>query len=284
MNSGLPINLNGSPRQMTALAIDPQNTNTLYAGGNGTPTSAGGPLFKSTDGGNSWTPLALDPVYIWSLAVDPQNSNAVYAGTAGTGGVNNGNGGFWKSLDAGATWQNLSPYPQINIYTIVVNPKNSAVLYAGTDAGVIQSLDAGQSWTYITPFIGRTNLLVFDPQNPNALYAAGAFGLFAITPTPPVVTALTFDVATVAVGGSFTATFAGSNLSAQTYFDVQVRAPGTASDVVAVNWQIGTSLTHSVTAAIAPGTWTVTGVRAHQDPSDHSGSVTVVSAVITVTP
>jgi photosystem II stability/assembly factor-like uncharacterized protein len=61
-----------------SLAIDPQNPNTLYAGG-------GAGVFKTTDGGASWSAVnsGLTSLLVTSLAIDPQNSNTVYAGSAG---------------------------------------------------------------------------------------------------------------------------------------------------------------------------------------------------------
>ena len=63
-----------------ALAIDPQTPSTLYAGtGNG--------VFRSTDGGASWTAVnsGLTSLAIDTLAIDPQNPSTVFAGTSGGG-------------------------------------------------------------------------------------------------------------------------------------------------------------------------------------------------------
>ena len=98
---------------------------------------------------------------------------------------------------------------------------------------------------------------------------------------PSTVTSITFDVAVVRIGASFTATIAGSNLSGM-YFDVQVRPPGSTADIVALNWQTGTTESHSVQPGIGLGTWTVDGVRAHQEQADHTGDFIPVSATITV--
>jgi hypothetical protein len=99
---------------------------------------------------------------------------------------------------------------------------------------------------------------------------------------PLVVTGITFDMSTAKIGSTFNATVAGSNLTAQTYFDVRVRFPGSAADSLALNWQTGASGSHTLAAGVATGTWIVTGVRPHQDPADHTGNFTPVSAMITV--
>ena len=100
---------------------------------------------------------------------------------------------------------------------------------------------------------------------------------------PVVITTLTLTPASASAGASFSATFAGPSLTSQTYFDLRFRAPGSTVDQEAFNWQRGTSGNHSIPAGSALGTWTITGVRAHQDETDHSGSYTNMSVTITVT-
>jgi hypothetical protein len=112
----------------------------------------------------------------------------------------------------------------------------------------------------------------------NGLYADGSAEIF----TPPL--HVTFDPNTVRLGGSFTARFSGTNLTATTYFDVRFRRPGSSIDEVALDWQQGTAALHSVTSDIASGTWTITGVRAHQSLADHSGEFFPVFATLTVSP
>src|SRR5262249_40850615 len=76
------------PVVIYAMAIDPQNSSTVYAGAlNG--------LFKSTDGGTNWSAPARTFGSITSLAIDRQNPSTVYAG---------GPNGLFKSTDGGTTW------------------------------------------------------------------------------------------------------------------------------------------------------------------------------------
>jgi hypothetical protein len=146
---------------------------------------------------------------------------------------------------------------------------------------VIKSADGGQSWTVLTSATGSTQFLIPSPDT--TLYAGGPNGFFAISPALTV-TAVTFDISVVSIGSSYTTTVVGSDLNNNTYFDVQVRAPGSVEDIIVLNWQMGTSESHSVPAGILPGTWTIDGVRAHQDPENHAGSFAQVSAAITVSP
>jgi len=106
--------------------------------------------------------------------------------------------------------------------------------------------------------------------------------------TPPVLvpasiaTDLQIDQTTVATGSSFTATFSGSNLAVDTFFDVRFSAPGSNATDVVLNWQRGPAASHALPAGIAPGIWTINGVRAHEIETDHTGNFFPVSATITV--
>jgi tungstate transport system substrate-binding protein len=104
------------------------------------------------------------------------------------------------------------------------------------------------------------------------------------TTTDPAVNSIVFGRANVRIGDLVTATFAGVNLSAQMYFDVRFRRPGAATDEIAQDWQQGPSATHNIAAATQPGIWRITGVRAHREASDHSGSFIPVPATLTVVP
>jgi Galactose oxidase, central domain len=99
---------------------------------------------------------------------------------------------------------------------------------------------------------------------------------------PPVVTDLRFDRTSVVVGSSFSAIFSGSNLSAQSFFDVRFSAPGSNTSAVVLNWQRGTALSHDVSADTAPGNWTIDGVRPHEIETDQTGMFFPVSATIIV--
>ena len=97
-----------------------------------------------------------------------------------------------------------------------------------------------------------------------------------------LVTDLKLDKTSVAVGGLFNVSISGANLSVQTYFDVRFGAPGGSAYIVAPNWQTGDFGSHAVPAGTPTGTWTINGVRPHQDPADHTGGFFPVSAAITV--
>jgi len=93
---------------------------------------------------------------------------------------------------------------------------------------------------------------------------------------------LRFDPVSVHPQGSFAATFFGPDYSQSTNFDLRFRRPDSVVDEIAMNWQRGNSVSHAVPAGTAPGIWLVTGVRAHEDPNDHTGEFIPVTALLSI--
>lgn len=131
---------------MGALAIDPSNHLTVYAGtGEDMPNSTsytGDGIFKSTDGGATWNQSGLTQVGAFSrLRVHRQHPNILYAAGSRTA------GGFYRSTDAGATWTRTYSG---DVYEAAVNPANSDTVIIATSAAVYRSNDAGLTFTRIT--------------------------------------------------------------------------------------------------------------------------------------
>ena len=97
-----------------------------------------------------------------------------------------------------------------------------------------------------------------------------------------MITGLTLNPTSVRAGDSFSATISGSNVADKTYFDIRFRAPGSTSDAIALNWQQGTSSSHTVPLGASVGAWTITGIRSHEVIDDFSSGFASVSAVINV--
>jgi parallel beta-helix repeat protein len=98
----------------------------------------------------------------------------------------------------------------------------------------------------------------------------------------PLVSGLSLNPVNVSGGGTFTAIFSGTGLSAQTYFDIRFRPPGGNTDQEVFNWQQGMSATHSVPGSTETGAYVVTAARAHNDIADHTGPYIPVSASLIV--
>jgi len=100
----------------------------------------------------------------------------------------------------------------------------------------------------------------------------------------PVVGAVRFDRMVVPAGSSYSASLYGSNLTPEMFFDVRFTSPESNESAVALNWQKGLVVNHDVPADLVSGSWTITGVRAHEIETDHTGNFFPVTATITVSP
>jgi hypothetical protein len=128
-----------------ALAIDPLETNILYAGTYGT-NGNNGAAYKSVDSGESWVEITngMGGAYVFSLAIDPIATSTIYAGTSD---------GVFRSTDGGGVWTRLDTGdPDPYITRVVVDPLTPTNLYAvssGTMQGILKSTNAGHDWSLI---------------------------------------------------------------------------------------------------------------------------------------
>ena len=97
-----------------------------------------------------------------------------------------------------------------------------------------------------------------------------------------VITDLRFDRTSVVSGSSYSVEVSGSNLTPETFLDVRFISTGSKASDVVLNWQRGIAASHVVPAGTATGSWTISGVRAHEIETDHTGNFFPVSATITV--
>jgi photosystem II stability/assembly factor-like uncharacterized protein len=177
-----------------SLAIDPQDSNTLYAAcASGCPP--GGGLFKSTDGGANWSAsgVGLPGSGVLALAIDPRNPNTLYAAPRS---------GLVKSTDGGASWSAASSGLSTDAYyanallpivSLAIDPQNPDTLYASTRtcmpctpvSGVFKSTDGGASWTgsglassiLVDPCCSFPVVLAIDPIHPKTVYAGTYNGI-----------------------------------------------------------------------------------------------------------
>jgi photosystem II stability/assembly factor-like uncharacterized protein len=174
--SGLPTGNGGS---VVSLAIDPQNPDTLYTSiATCMPCTPSSGVFKSTDGGASWTgsglasSILVDPGYSVPLvlAIDPSNPNTVYAGTYD---------GIMKSLDAGGNWNaGNSGLTASQIDSLTIDPQNAGAFFATFQGKVLRTGDGGAHWSEIyTPLPSDdghatypASMLVADPSAPGTFY------------------------------------------------------------------------------------------------------------------
>ena len=171
------------------IAIDRANPNVMYASlwqafRREFQMSSGGPgsgLFKSTDGGDTWTEITRNPgmpkglVGKIGVAATAANSNRLYAL------VENDSGGLFKSDDAGATWTLMNSARSIRqrafYYShLFADHKNADVVYA-QNTSIFRSTDAGKTLTAIDGNShGDWHDLWIDPDDPAHLVVANDGG------------------------------------------------------------------------------------------------------------
>lgn len=128
---------------VSAIAIHPNNPSVMYFGSGDRDASdaAGFGVFKSTNGGGSWTisNTGMGSRTVGKLIIDPANPNVLLAAC---------NGGIYRSANAGANW--TQTYSGGFFKDIIFKPDNSKVVYA-TNAGLLyRSLDNGINWSNIS--------------------------------------------------------------------------------------------------------------------------------------
>jgi len=137
-----------------SLAVDPTNTDIVYAGGN--PG-----IFKTTDGGDSWTDITSGITdYVMAIAINPQNPAVLYAGTRD---------GVFKSTNSGADWTNTG-LSEVN--TLVIDPACPDTVYAGTNSGVYIRTSQTNTWQVMNDGLGDTVITRLDIDPGNYLYAS----------------------------------------------------------------------------------------------------------------
>jgi photosystem II stability/assembly factor-like uncharacterized protein len=227
------------------LVVDPVNSNTVYALTNVNfmdPCKANTAcfmtqVFKSTDGGASWSPYSngLPSINSWitALAIDPQDSSVLYAGVRG---VSGGTGGVFKSTNGGASWSQINSSvtvccsyigqslivdrldhdtiyaasfgsvvklsssgvvqstaylngdtaPSVNIFSLGEDAQNPGTLYAGIYNAVFKSSDGGANWTATAfPTLGfeTPSALAVDPLNSGTVYVGSTSGYGVVKTT-----------------------------------------------------------------------------------------------------
>ena len=173
------ISIGPEGRFVYALAINPQTPETLYAG-------TDGGVFKSTNGGTSWTAMNTGLPFsknVYALAINPQTPDTIYAGIAN---YSEGYDGVFKSTNGGTNWTAINNgLTYTYIRALAINPQTPETLYAGGGYYykfgyydyAYKSINGGTNWTDIS-FSRAVISLAINPQAPDTLYAGTFSGVF----------------------------------------------------------------------------------------------------------
>ncbi len=157
--------------RMNFITIDPTNSNNLWVG-----APAGG-LWKSTNGGTSWTTNTdnLAVIGCSDLAIDPTNTSIMYLATGDGDAGDTRSIGVLKSTDGGNTWNATgltnAVTTNFTIRRLIIHPTNPLILLAATSSGIYRTLNGGTNWTLVAS--GSTFDLEFKPGTPTTIYAGG---------------------------------------------------------------------------------------------------------------
>ena len=167
--------------RVSDLAVDPRDRATWYV------AIASGGVWKTVNAGTTWKPIfdGEGSYSIGCITLDPNDPKVVWVGS----GENNSQrsvsygDGVYKSIDGGATWQNVGLKQSEHIGKILVDPRDSDVVYvaaqgplwnAGGDRGLYKTTDGGKTWKAVLSISKDTGVsdIVMDPRDPDVLYAS----------------------------------------------------------------------------------------------------------------
>jgi hypothetical protein len=160
----------GGNGRINTIRVHPTNPSILFAA-----APAGG-LWRSTNGGSSWTPVsdAIAVLGATDVAFDPTNSNIMYLVTGDGEAGDAYSTGVYKSVDGGNTWAatglSFSVSNRRMLSKILINPANNYIVVGG-QAGIYRSTNGGATWTQTSTKSIRD--LDARPGTPSTIYAGG---------------------------------------------------------------------------------------------------------------
>ncbi len=179
------------------VTIDPNNPYTIWVGTGenvgGRHMSFGDGIYKSEDGGASWTNMGLkNSEHLSKIYVHPDNSNVIMVASQGPLWNKGGDRGFFKSTDGGKTWKKtLGDEEWTGVTDFVVDPRDPNRIYAATwqhhrtvaawmgggeKTKLYLSKDGGETWNMMKGGLPEGKMgkigLTISPQNPDVVYAA----------------------------------------------------------------------------------------------------------------
>ncbi|MDW7761748.1 MAG: hypothetical protein SCM96_14075 [Acidobacteriota bacterium] len=172
-----PKNISG---RMTDVAVSPDRDFFVVA-------SASGGVWKTTNGGESWTPIFEKELStsIGAVAIAPSNKDIIWVGTGESNIFRSSHAGcgIYKSVDGGRSFTHMGLENSNTISRIVIHPSDPDLVYVGVsgnewtpnpDRGLYMTADGGQTWTPVLQIDDLTGVIDIDmdPSDPNTLYAS----------------------------------------------------------------------------------------------------------------
>jgi photosystem II stability/assembly factor-like uncharacterized protein len=181
-----------------AIAVSPSDANIIYVGSGEADMRSdityGNGVYKSTDGGRTWTHIGLDDTrQIGRILIDPRNSDIAFVAALGHAYAANSERGVFRTTDGGKTWSRvLYKDDDTGAIDLAFDPQDSRVIYAamwqtrrppwnvyppsnGPGSGLYKSTDGGSTWQQLqgnglpSQGLGRIGIAV-APSDPNRVY------------------------------------------------------------------------------------------------------------------
>ncbi|MFC2089116.1 WD40/YVTN/BNR-like repeat-containing protein, partial [Calditrichota bacterium] len=182
-----PTNIGG---RMISVAVNPFNSNTLYAG------SASGGLWRTHNatGAADWHRIHTGfPVLgVMAIAISPVDSNTIYIGTGEVYGYQQSVGGtvirttrgsygfgILKTTDGGLNWSLSLDWTnniERGVQCIRINPQNPNSIYAATTEGIYKSTNAGASWQLVLPVLMGEDIVIHATDTTKIMVSCGNLG------------------------------------------------------------------------------------------------------------
>jgi len=178
------------------VTMDPSNSNVIWVGtgenNNQRSVAYGDGIYKSMDGGASWTHMGLkNSEHIANIIVHPENSDVVWVSAVGPLWSSGGDRGLYKTTDGGKTWKaTLEIDKHTGVTDLIIDPRDPDVLYAsayqrarhvftylggGPGSAIYKSTDGGETWNKASKGLPSVDLgrigLAISPANPEMIYA-----------------------------------------------------------------------------------------------------------------
>ena len=151
-SSTMPVNID-------ALAVDPRNTDTIYAG-------TWWRAYKTTDEGKNWKLIKdgmIDDSDVFAVTLDPRNPNHIIASACS---------GIYESTNAGDRWAKIQGIPSQSRRTrdILQHPTMPGTIYAATTEGFWMTTNGGKTWILTTQRNLEINSIAVHPDAPNRVF------------------------------------------------------------------------------------------------------------------
>src|SRR5579864_3335370 len=211
---------------LSAIAVAPSNSNTVYTGSNDAVVSVTTNALLGT--GSTWTTISTTATRaVTDIKVDPTVSTTAYVTYGGFSGFPDTVGHVFKTTNGGTSWTDISGnLPNIPVTSIAIDPDVANMLYVGTDIGAFYTSNGGTAWSTLGTGLPNSGVMALAFHHATRTLRAGTHGRSA------------WDLS-LASTFALTVTEAGTGTGTVTSSPAGINCPGTCS----ANFNSGTMVT-----------------------------------------